>query len=141
MMKAIAPLIAIPLIGVVVTVGIILMLILPALFLRLHLIQVVAYIYEYDNSQLYLLVLLSKTHNGKPIYIQIADNLQTGSPDISFVKSELERIVGDRCFKLSTPTKIIAQSDCAPSKYTVKTEIVLPYKPNSLVETLTLVID
>jgi len=140
-MKGVAPLIGIPLVGVIVLVGTVLMLILPAIFLRMHLIQVVGYVYEYDNSQLYLLVLLSKTYNDKPIYTQIADNLQTGNPDITFVRGELERIVGDRCFNLTTSTRIIAQSDCTPSKYTVNAEIVLPYKPDSLVETLTLVVD
>lgn len=139
-MKGIAP-IAIALIGVIVIVGTVFMLILPAFMLRMHLVQIVNYRYEYDNSQLYLLVLLSKTYNDKPIYTQIAENLQTGEPNIGFVKSELERIVGDRCFKLSSSTKTIAQSDCVPSKYTVQTKIVLPYDPNHLVDTLTLVVD
>jgi len=139
-MKGIA-VIAIAIIGIIAVVGTIFTLILPALILRAHLIQIVNYRYEYDNSQLYLLVLLSKTYNDKSVYTQIADNLQTGQPSISFVKGELERIVGDRCYKLSTSTKVIAQSDCAPSRYTVQTKIALPYNPNRLVDTLTLVID
>ncbi|MFQ6055347.1 MAG: hypothetical protein ACE5J3_05120 [Methanosarcinales archaeon] len=139
-MKGIAPVIAIAIIGGI-AIGTIVTLILSVVFLRIHLIEVVDYRYEYDNSQLYLLTLLSKTYDGKPIYTQIADHLQTGEPDISFVKSELKRIVGDKCYKLFTPTEIIAQSDCTPSKYTVQTKIVLPYNPNRLVETLTLVVD
>ncbi|MDI6798885.1 MAG: hypothetical protein QMD12_02730 [Candidatus Aenigmarchaeota archaeon] len=125
--------------GAIVIVGTIVMLVLPFFVLKIHLIQNIKYRYEYDNSQLYLLTLLSKTHDGKLIYTQIANNLQTGEPDISFVKDELEKIVGNRCYNLSTTKKIIAQSACKPSKYTVKTKLVLPYP--SLVDTLTLVID
>jgi len=124
-----------------IAIGTITTLILSVVFLKIHLVGIVDYRYEYDNSQLYLLTLLSKTYNDKPIYTQIANNLQTGSPSLTFVKSELEKIVGDRCYKLFTSAKTIAQSACTPSKYTVQTKIVLPYNPDRLVETLTLVID
>jgi hypothetical protein len=124
-----------------IAIGTTIILLLSSFFLRIHLIGTIEYRYEYDNSQLYLLTLLSKTHKNKKIRTQIADNLQIGNPDISFVKNELERIVRDRCYNLTTSIKTIAKSDCTPSKYTVKTKIVLPYNPNRLVDTLTLVID
>lgn len=128
-------------IGLIVIVGIILMIILPAMFLRLHLIQTVNYVYEYDNSQLYLLTLLTITYDGNSVYTQIANNLQVGKPDVSFVKDELDKITDNRCYDLSSSTKVIAKSECVPSENTVEVPIVLPYKSNHLTDKLELVID
>lgn len=140
-MKGIAPL-AIAMIGAIVIVTAVLMILLPIGFLRLHVIQTVERVYEYDNAQSYLLTLLSKTHDGKPVYTQISNNLQIGSPDISFVKNELDTVTSSKCYKLSSSSATIAiQEGCTPTKYSAEAKIVLPYNPDKLTEKLNLVVD
>lgn len=120
----------------------IVMMLLPLGLLKIHMVETVGRVYEYDNTQSYLLILLSKTHDGNLIYTQMSENLQIGSPDISFVKTELDTLTGSKCFKLtSSATTIAVQTGCIPTKYSVQTKIVLPYNPDRLTETLKLVVD
>ena len=145
-MKGILTVMSITLVGAIVVIGTVIMMLLPLIFLKMHVIGVVHRVYEYDNTQSYLLTLLSKTHGSKAVYFQIAENLQTGSPSTNFVKDELNTLIGDRSFKLSYLTTdddyiTIAEQGGIPIKYSVETKIVLPYKPDELTKTLKLVID
>jgi hypothetical protein len=133
-------------IGIALTFFTVVMILLPSLILKTHIIQTVEYVYNYDNTQLYLLTFLSTTYNNIPVYKQISENLQMNSPDISFVKNELDTIITDaECFNLTSTTKTLAETvGCKatkPMKYTAQTKIVLPYKPGKLTDTLKLVIE
>ena len=120
----------------------IVMMLLPLGLLKIHMVETVARVYEYDNAQSYLLTLLSKTHGGDLVYSQMSKNLQTGSPDINFVKDELDTLTNNKCFKLSSSaTTIAVHAGCSPTKYSTQAKIVLPYNPDKLTETLNLVVD
>ena len=145
-MKGILTAMTAALVGAVVIIGTVIIMLLPLLFLKMHVIGIVHRVYEYDNTQSYLLTLLSKTHGDKTVYSQIAENLQTGSPSTDFVKDELDTLIGDRCYRLSYSSEdgyetIVEKGDCVPIKYSFETKIALPYSPGKLTKTLKLVID
>lgn len=141
-MKGFAAILTIAVIGVIVSITAVVMILMPLAVLRMHMIETVTRVYEYDNTQSSLLTLLSKTHDGELVYPQISDNLQTGMPSVNFLKDELDTITGDKCYKLlSSVGTIVIKEGCTPRKYSAQTKIVLPYNPDRLTETLKLVVD
>lgn len=135
--------IEIGLIGLIFTVGSILFVIVPLLFTKIHVIEVVEFRYKYDNAQLALLSTLSITSKDtldnkvKPASEIIAEYValpsSRGSIDINFLKAALDKMVDSKvmeCYKLSSASmgdlvKNIA--NCEPTKYTAKTKIAIPF--------------
>ncbi|HKZ45430.1 MAG TPA: hypothetical protein VJ343_01875 [archaeon] len=133
-------------IGIIVFIGIVAMFLLPIGILKMHTIVTVERAYNYDNAQSYLLTLLSKTHGGDFVYNDISYSLQAKDPlVISYVKAELDKITDNKCYKLSSAinytNNIAMKQGCTPVKYSAQAKIVLPYNPDRLTDTLTLVIE
>jgi len=98
---------------------------------------------KHDNAQMALIVLLYSTHNGKTIQEIIGEHLILGQPsDLSFLNDKLDKLIEGKCYKLSTPSKILAENPgCNPTKYTKEVDIPLPYNSAKLYEKLILVIN
>jgi hypothetical protein len=103
----------------------------------------IQYEYNYDNSQLLMMSLLSTTVQDKPSMEILGEYMQLESkPDTGILNERLEamaKAVKLDCYRLSGDEDI-AKSSCDPSKYKVSANIPLPYKPDNLVKTVTLVV-
>ena len=113
----------------------------------------IRYEYDYDNSQLLILSLLSTTVPDnlvniiKPTIEIIGEYLQLQpQPDNSFITPVSKKLdllmkaANLECYKLSAPDKDIVKTDCEPTKFKVAMNLPLPYKPGNLVKTITLVV-
>jgi hypothetical protein len=129
-------------VGTMISFSMILVVIIPLIVLKIHLVEEVSYEFKYDNAQLALLTLLSSTYNNKPISDIIAENLTLGNyPNIEkILSSKLNRI--SSCYKLSTETiDIIKSANCEASKFRAEANVALPYSKEKLAEKIILVID
>jgi len=145
------------LIGLIFTVGSILFIIVPLVFTKIHIIEVVVFEYKYDNAQLALLSLLSITSKDaidnkvKPASEIIAEYVaipsSRGSIGIGFLKASLDKMIDNKimeCYKLSSASAgDLAKNtaNCEPTKYKAKARIAIPYNAQSLTDEITLVMD
>lgn len=98
--------------------------------------------YNITNAQLTLLTLLSSTNNKKTVIQIIGEDIQSNSkPDTDVLNKKLETIIENRCYKLTYNSKQLTPIFCKPSGTSITAKIVLPYKPERLVEKIELVID
>lgn len=128
-------------IGAMISIGMILVVLIPLVFLKVHLVEEVNYEFKYDNAQLALLTLLSSTHDNEPVSEIIGEHLTLGSySDIDQILSNKLNKISD-CYKLSTETIELAKSaKCEASKFKAEADIALPYN-ETVVKKLILVID
>lgn len=148
--KGLAALLAFPMIGGLILIGILLLTVIPLFFLKIHLVQVVNLQYNYNNAQqalntiLYLTEVDSTDGQTKQASKIIGEYvaLQNSKPDISFLKTELDRMVANgifNCYSMkSVHAGILAtnQASCKPSKYTNFVVIATPGAPDQLVLTI-----
>jgi len=123
--------------------------IIPAIALKIHIINLIQFENKYNTADLAMLALLSLKNEGKEMPQILADYVTSDIPsDISFVSTDLEKIIPSKCFSLTTgslntraPTRLISIkpyiTDCSPDTST-KTKIPVPYNPEKLSETLEL---
>lgn len=96
--------------------------------------------YSKVNAQLTMLTLLSSTNNKVTVMQIIGEDVQSNSkPDTDVLNEKLETIV--RCYKLVYDSKQLTPLLCEPSGTSTTAKIVLPYKPEKLIEKIELVID
>lgn len=117
--------------------------IMPIVFLKIHLTQIVNFEYDYNNAQLALNTILSLTKRDtidgkiKPVSKIIAEYItMENKPNIEFVKAELDKMVEEGIFKCyiltSESGEELARKDCQrmgmkkASKYTVFSFISTP---------------
>lgn len=144
------------LIGLIFTVGSILFIIIPLVFTKIHVIEMVVFKYKYDNAQLALLSLLSITSKDtvdnkvKPASEIVAEYValpsSRGSINIGFLKTALDKMVDNKimeCYKLSSASAgdLAKKANCEPTKYKAKARIAIPYNAQSLTDEITLVMD
>jgi len=124
-----------------------LIVIMPILFLKVHLVQTVEFEYNYNNAQAALNTLLALTETDtvdgqvKPAsriiaeYVTIQD-ASAGSPDIGFLQTELDRMVDGRifqCYKLTSKSGFtLAESSCTAGKYRAYISISTPESKDTL---------
>jgi hypothetical protein len=125
--KAIAALVAFPIIGGMVVLASVLITIMPFFFLRIHLIQAVIFQYNSNNAQqaLNTLLYLTKVDTTDGQVKQVSKiigryvSVQSPRPDISFLKTELDGMVTNGIFKCytlrSVTVGVLAQGSCTPS--------------------------
>lgn len=127
------------LLGIIGTIAILVGLILPVFFLRIHLVAEVEFETKSDSAQLLLLTLLSSTTDGKPTSQIITEHIAFGKyPNINQILAEKIGKYTD-CFQISADGKTLADEttiakttpqgsqSCNPTKYTSETSIPLPY--------------
>jgi len=125
---------------------------MPFFLLKVHIDRLIIYEIKNTDTQLILLSLLSSTHEesgiSKPIYEIISEYMALQNtpdePDIDFLDSMLDELVVTKSYKLyysENGNEIVLSQSGDPSKYTVKTKIVLPYNSDKLFKQLYLVID
>ncbi|NCN38983.1 MAG: hypothetical protein COY38_03190 [Candidatus Aenigmarchaeota archaeon CG_4_10_14_0_8_um_filter_37_24] len=133
----------IPFVVLVFTVFLVFGILIVPKFITAPSLRVIQYEENYENTQMILISLLTSTYDGKTVQELIGDNLAFGQPDdLTFLKDKLDKLVEGRCYKLSTPSKVLAKSSgCTPKEYTSSVNITLPYNPDKLVENLVLVIN
>jgi hypothetical protein len=148
--------IEIALIGMIFTVGTIMLILMPLMFTKIHLVGVVEYTYNYNNAHLALLSVLSVTSADtldrkiKPAYEIIGEyvSLPSGArPDLGFVKDALDKMASNgvmKCYTLSSPSVDViatdADSSCTPSDKTATAKIPIISNGQTSTEELRLVI-
>lgn len=129
--------IEIAVIGAIVIVTIIISLLIPIAFLKIHLVTVVETQYGYNNADLTLLTLLSDRDVYEKLSLYVAgmeDNTIEGF-NRAAVESEvaliLDKLVpsdpGTRCYKLSYVGGVIIPPENCDTEFGVSANIVLPY--------------
>jgi hypothetical protein len=131
------------LIGPIVTVGMVMVIIIPIIFLRVHLMEWVKYEFNYNNAQLTLLTLVSSTYEKRIVSEIISEHLVLkNNPDIGkILSSKLDKIVPSKCYKLTASDITLVESSCKASKYFASTKIVFPFNGKEVGTDLELVID
>lgn len=132
--------IEIAIIGVIVIVVIIITLLIPIVFLKIHLGATVETQYGYNNAGLTLLTLLSDNDIYEKLSLYVAgmeDNVVEGfnrNAVESAVTSRLDKLVpsetGTRCYKLSYAGGVIIPPENCDTEFGVSAYIVLPYGKN-----------
>ncbi|MEM5792772.1 MAG: hypothetical protein QXY45_00215 [Candidatus Aenigmatarchaeota archaeon] len=135
-----------PIIGLLATVTIVLGILVVSRLLTTPLVYVFEYEQETEKTELILTSLLTSTEDGKTIHQIIGENIVFGTPTDSqiskIISQKLDKLVESKCYKVYTPSKILAEkSGCGPKKYTKETLITLPFNQQKLTEKITLVIN
>lgn len=124
--------------------------VIPALFLKIHLVEVVHYEYNYNRVQLMMLALLSTTHDGQPLQKIIGEHIVLNNhPDIAaIISSKMDKLAN--CYKVyyelgegsdATEKILSATKDCEAKEYAASAQLTLPYNSNNLAAKLMLVIN
>lgn len=136
---------------------------IPFFVFKFNFTNVIVFESKYNNADLAMLSLLSMKNNGEYVPQILAEHLTLNNPsDISFVNKILDETVPSKCYELSTgtTTQVVPTSttsttttslsvpstvlmikslptDCTPDTFT-KAQLVLPYNPNKVTESLEL---
>lgn len=139
-MKGILP-ITIAIIGLIATSTIFISLSLPIFVLKYHLDINLKQEYEYDNTQLILLALISSKYNKTySMYRVISERDFNGFDGMkNRINQIVETLSGSKCFRITTQKEIILDNNCSPSKNVGGIYIFKPYNKYELVEELILV--
>jgi len=123
----------------------------PPLLLKATSLINIEYQYNYDNTALLLMSTLSATVPDSLIGNTMKSSLELlgeyiqlqNRPDKKPIEDKLALLAKESlidCYKLSAGTDVVAKSQCDASRYTYSTNIPLPYKPDNLVKTITMVV-
>jgi hypothetical protein len=110
---------------------IVITMIIPVAFLKIHLVRMLEIEYNYDNAELALLTLLSdkSIYRGLSIYVAdpsgIPDSSYTGNGVEAAVKTRLSQLVASGCYKLSFSGRSISSGSCT-TEYIASAYILLP---------------
>ena len=129
-------------VGLVVTIAVWLIIIIPYIFTRIHFVETINAEVVQNNAQLILLSLMSSTYQDKPIYdIMVQHVVNSQYPDISqIISPRIEKFTD--CYQLQLGNEMIAQSKtCIPHTYMAQASIVLPYQPENRTISLNLTVD
>jgi len=132
--------IEISIIAAIALITIVLSILIPIVFLKIHLVRVVEMQYGYNNADLTLIALLSDEEVYEKLSLYIAglgDNDDWGFSRCAtverLIRPRLDKLVPNKCYKLSyTGGPIIDKSNsfgCDP-QYTVSAHMALPYGAN-----------
>jgi hypothetical protein len=149
--------IEIGLIGIIFTVGSIMFVLIPLIFTKIHLVEIVELRYKYDNAQLALLSAMSITSQDsldgkiKPASEIVAEYIAMPSSrsniDISFIKDALDKMVAFnimQCYKLSSASAgELAKNTggCEPGDNTAQMVLPIPYNGQIFTDSITLVMN
>ena len=106
---------------------------LPIVFLRIHLVGDIEFLSKDNSVQLLMLSILSTTYSGKPTSQIIAEHVAFNSyPNINqILATEMGRYTDlYSCYRISANGNVLSQSSdssCDPTKYVSETYIPLPY--------------
>lgn len=128
---------------ILVIIGIILIILIVPPMIKYHIVRVVLYKYNTENSQLVLMALLSSTCNGKSIsQIIVESGLNKNHDNLKCISEKLNLLIPSKCYKLLATSKVLVESGgCNPEKFSTSTDLPVPYNPKSLKEKVTLVIN
>lgn len=129
----------IPIIGLIGTIAIIGGILIPPSIIEMTIDKELAFTYEYEKIQLTLLTLLSSTHEGKPVYEIIANNINAPE-NLEFLKKDLNEIIKSKCYSIQVRdendfTTLIENGNCN-KKYQFTIVLSLPYNPDSRIKLL-----
>lgn len=126
----------IPLIGLIGTITIIVGILIPTSVIKTTIDKELNSTYEYERMQYALLTLMSSTHEGKPVYELLADNINKPQ-NLKFLNNDLEKLIGFKCYSLQVGvndkfTTVIESNPSNPCKklFTFTTVITQPYNPD-----------
>lgn len=133
--------IAVAIIGAILLVVIVLTILIPIIFLKIHIVRVVEVQYGYSTADLTLLALLSDTDIYEKLSLYVADmedNAVEGF-DRDSVKSEVTSILDKlvpsetdtRCYKLSYAGGVIIPPENCDTEFSATADILLPYGTNN----------
>lgn len=150
--KGIAPIIIIPILLALITFSAVIIAVMPIIFLKVNLVQMITFEYNYNNAQLALNTLLSLTKTDttdgqvKPVYKIISEYVSLPQkPNILFLRVELNRMVNNgifKCYKLTSQTAgELARGSCDPTSDGEYYKAVSPVLTPTFVDRLELMVD
>jgi hypothetical protein len=123
-------------------------LLMPAFFLRIHLLLMVNHVYNYNNAQLAMLTFLSTTYQGESISNILAEHIVLSQPpSVDFLHSKLgnltcvewqNNVCTKACYRLSYSEGVLLRSEACELRYKANATLALPYGTGQLTERLML---
>jgi hypothetical protein len=129
--------------GMIFTVALVAMIIVPLLVLKVHLIENVQIQIGYSNAELSLLTMMSSGTEDNPTQEKLSNYVVFGDEgDLDAVRGKLDLIFDEgECFLLTAGDEVLVQGDCPADRYSAEIKIPLPYNPDSLAEKITMVMN
>lgn len=142
-LKGLIPVLAIAIVGIIVTFTLVVAAAIPLLTLKYHLAIGLKETYHYNNADLALLSLVSGKYNDTYSAYRVLSEHTINGFDWSMQKSLREKLVllvDTDCFKIvNTTATILRAENCTPAENTGEIFLFKPYSQNDLVEKIILV--